>query len=46
MAAGKLVVAQGLQPLWAHLDDGKWQGTGNHKFHKRNGGKDGFVWLP
>ncbi len=43
---GELVVAQGLQLLWAHqVHDGKWQGKGNHKCHKRNGGKDGFVRL-
>ena len=43
---GELVVAQGLQLLWAHhVHDGKWQGKENHKCHKISEGKDGFVWL-
>ena len=43
---GELVVLRGPELLWVrHVRDGKWRGEENHKYRKRNGGKDGFVSL-
>ena len=43
---GELLVLRGPELLWAHqVRGGKWRGEGNHRCHKRNEGKDGFVWL-
>ena len=43
---GELVVLRGPELLWVHhVRDGKWRGEASHKRRKKNGGKDGFVWL-